>query len=100
MNSGFPSGARPRVIRVLMGADIVDGRIFLETMLGSVTMMNIPVQNEYFIKAIMRLEIPCQNCNVIKQAKTQCHVFFSMMSGRSDECKPIAKLITAAQNFI
>ncbi len=53
-------------------------------MLCAITMMYIPIKDQYFIQLILSLQIVSKDGNVIKKTKTKRLILFGMMAGRSD----------------
>ena len=90
--AGFFGGPRAGVVRVLMGRYVQHARVIVETVLGAVAVVQVPVhhQNPAQPKAFPQILRP--NRNAVEEAKTHGPVAFGMMAGRSHQGKAVVHL--------
>jgi hypothetical protein len=69
--------------------DIQDRGILFKDVLGSIAMVDVPIEDGYLRQPVIALRVSCTNGNVIKEAETHGPVALGMMSRRSDgtECR-------------
>ena len=72
---------------VLMQTAIKNRRIGLESVLRTVAVMNVPIEDEYFLQLVMLLEISCGNSDIVEQTETHGPVVFGVMTRRPDGTK-------------
>ena len=58
-------------------------------MLGTITMVDIPVEDQYFLKTMLSLQVFGRDRDIVEDAKAQRGIVFSMVAGRPNQCKPI-----------
>ena len=68
--------------RELMGRDVEHVRIVFEDVLGSVAMMNVPVEDEDTRRGAVGLQCTHSDCHVIEEAETHGARSFRVMSRR------------------
>ena len=74
-----------------MKAGIEDRGIFLKSVLGTVTVVHIPVKNHDFIKTMFGLQVTCSDSNVVEQAKPERSIFLGMVAGRPNQGKAVVR---------
>ena len=58
-------------------------------MLSTITVVDIPVEDQYFFKTTLSLQVFGRDCDIVEDAKAQCSIVFSVVAGWPDQCKPI-----------
>jgi hypothetical protein len=81
-----------------MGAKVQHRTILVENILGTVAVMNIPIDDQNSFGAMLRLRVPGRNGDIVKQAKAHPQVGRSMMAGRPNGAESICDL--AAKNRV
>ena len=84
-SSSLPSLAGttgPGIVRILMGAEKYDGWIVLETVLCTIAVMHIPINDEHPLQSILFLNIACGDRHIIKKTEAHRPACLGMMSGR------------------
>jgi len=76
-----------------MGTEKQYRGIVLKTMLGAISMVNIPIHDQDSAKTIFPLNIPCGNGDVIEEAKPHRSRRFSMMTWWPDGTEHMINLV-------
>ena len=76
-------------MRVLVGTDIKDTGILFKQVLSTIAVMYVPVEDQYFLKAVLLLQVPGGDRNIVEEAKAQCRVVFCVVTGRANQGKTV-----------
>ena len=85
--AGFFARAGSRRLGRLMCAEKKSGTVFVENILRSVAMMDIPIGDEHAFDPIETLGIACRNRDVIEEAEAHTAGGAGMVSGGPNQAK-------------
>ena len=74
---------------VPVGADIKDTGILFKQVLSTIAVMYIPVEDQYFLKAVLLLQVPGGDRNIVEKAKAQCRVVFCVVTRWTNQGKTV-----------
>ena len=74
---------------VLMGAYIKNTGILFKQMLSTIAVMYVPVEDQYFLQAVLLLQVPRGDRNIVEEAKAQCRVVFGVVTRWTNQGKTV-----------
>src|SRR5258707_15156940 len=92
IQTSFVGCSRSRIVGILMRREIIDRWVPIEDFLSTVAVMNIPIDDQHAVRAVVNLGIPSRYRDVVEQTKTHRAIRCRVMTGRSDERDRIASL--------
>jgi len=74
----------PRIVRVLVDAEVKDGGVILQDVLRSIPVVNVPIKNQNTLDTVRFLRIPRCNDNIVEQAETHRTAVLGVVTGGAD----------------
>ncbi len=90
--AGFLPASRPRIPRPLVRAEIEDGTVLVEDLLGAVAVVHVPVDDQHLADAVLPLRISGGDAGVVENAKAHAAFGRGMMSRRTHQAEGIVRL--------
>ena len=75
-----------------MRAEIENGSVVIEDVLGAVAVVIIPVHDQHAPDTMLHLQIPGRDGDVVEDAETHAAIGRSVMARRPDGCESIPDL--------
>ena len=76
-------------MRILVGTHIKDTGIVLEQVLGAIAVVHIPVEDQYFLQAVVPLQVSGRDRNIVEKAKAQSRIVLGMVTRGSNQGKAV-----------
>src|SRR5215213_9998773 len=90
----FAPRSRPRIPRILMRREEVDGRIVVEDPLRAIAVMNVPIDDrDPFDLRIFALRVAGCNRDVVEKTEAHRSLFRRVMSGRPNGNERVRRLV-------
>ncbi len=81
------AATKPGIVWELVCAEVKNGWVSFEDVLGAVAMMNVPIDDYHSCQSVFFLDIPSRDRGIIEQAEAHCPIEFCVMTGRANRAK-------------
>jgi hypothetical protein len=88
----LPNGPSAWVVGILMGRNVKNRRVLIECLLGTVSMMDIPVHDQNPLRPVIALEVMGADSCSVKKAKAHRTVPEGMMTGWAHQGKTVLEI--------